>query len=217
MTTPTQAPRTRAPQIDLASPWRGKRLAGKAVPTRSQELVQRFLGGFLAGATLVAAIVVVAVAVDAVFPDRQPTDSWTEVVTNERIGAGPDFAAELEPVARLGASLRLLERSARPRTTLSSWIDPLPADPAGDRAARLLAHDVRARLSASLAAWENRAAEIADLPPEHARAAVRVLALLHWQLNGGELTRSLAHFEDVVARAAVATPAAAEAESTPEP
>lgn len=209
----------RAVRINLATPFRGSRLAGTALPMRADESVRRFVGGFVTGMTLAAAIGLIAAALGMLVPAPSDRAGWTFVSEQELAVVGGEIGTQLGAAVRLGAELRALESIPARRDLLSALFGiGRVVTPAEERAARLLAMDVRKRLEGELHGWDDRAAEIAAEPRRARTAAIRVLSLLRWQVNGGEFVRALRISEEIVGRAlAAAAVAASEAAKEPPP
>ena len=206
----------RAVRINLAKPFRGRRMAGTALPTRGEEAVRRFVGGFLAGAALTAAAALVAAALGVLAPTKPADDRWAFVLAQELARVDGDLHAQLARSVRLGTALRALEQIPGADDVVSGLLGIDLPTPAEERAARLLAVDVRSRLATELQDWEARLAAVAAAPAASRAAAVRVLALLHWQAEGGEFSRSLQHYEEAVAAAQARLPTPTRA-ATPTP
>ena len=204
-------------RINLATPFRGSRMAGTALPTRGEESVRRFIGGFITGAALAAAVGMIAAALGVLAPANPGTDRWAPVLEQELARVDGVLRPSLEPVARLGIALRTVEQIAAEGDFVSRLVGSEGPSPAERRAARLLAMDLRSRLTAELAAWDQRAIEVAALPPAARDSAVRVLGLLRWQVDGGELARALQSYEEDVTTAQRHITATAAALPTPTP
>jgi len=195
-------------RINLATPLLGRRMAGTALPTRGEESVRRFIAGFATGAALTAAVSLAAAALGVLAPTKPADDRWGYVLEQELARVEGELHAPLARAVRLGTSLRALASIPGADDVISGLLGIDLPTPEEERAARLLAMDTRARLVAELRDWEARLDRIAAAPPATAASAVRVLSLLRWQVEGGELTRSLQGYERDVAVAFASLPTA---------
>lgn len=206
----------KAVRINLATPFRGSRMAGTVMPTRGEELARRFIGGFVTGAALTAAIVLVAAGFHALGPTNTSPDGWSGVIRHEVARVEGPMRASLQRAAELSAELRELERLRGTRSILARLLDAGQPTESEVRAAILLDRDVRQRLAQELDLVDARLGEIVAASEAERDSVIRVLTLLRWQLEGGELARALQQYEENVTAAAAAT-AAAPPEPTPTP
>ncbi len=207
----------KAVRINLATPFRGSRMAGTVMPTRGEELARRFIGGFVSGAALTAAIVLVAAGFGALAPTSTSPEAWSAVVRHEVARVEGPMREPLQRAAELSAELRELERLHGSNSILARLLDAGQPTESEQRAAILLSRDVRHRLAQELEVVEKRMGELVAASEADRESAVRVLSLLRWQLGEGELARSLQQYEEGVAAAAAATAATAAARPEPTP
>lgn len=175
--------------------------------TRAARDARRFVGGFLVGVTFAALMFITALALGLLTPSVDWSDPWPDVLDREaRVAENRDIRRIAETAAEHRTMAGLLELAGRD-DLLTRFVGPtLPTTAADLRAARLLQDDLGRRMRTDLEAWDADLGRLRLLSPRARRAALHVLAIGRWQLEGGELEQAVRSYERRLAALPAPTP-----------